>query len=210
MGESAATLVAQAVLRGLVAGESVEIDGLGVFHPDAAGFRFEPRPPRVFIAYAKEDGETAGALYSELTRAGLGAWMDIKNLLPGQNWPRAIEAAIETSDFFLPCFSRNSSAKRGGFQAELRYALDCARRVPLDDIYIVPVRLDECWVPGAVRKELQYFDLFPGWERGVRRLVAALRRESARRLKRQAEIAHGSPRGGAPHQVDVAGAPSLQ
>jgi len=38
----------------------------------------------------------------------------------------------------------------GGFQAEIRYALDCARRIPLDEIFVVPVRLDACRVPRSI------------------------------------------------------------
>ena len=59
-------------------------------------------------------------------------------------------------------------AKRGGFQAEIRYALDCARQLPLDQIFVVPVRLDVCAVPRAIQREYQYVDLAPDWERGVR------------------------------------------
>ena len=180
--------LAQVVIRGLAAGQSVEIDGLGVFHPDAAlGFRFEPRALQVFVAYAREDAEAAEGLYAELSAAGFTPWMDTRNLIPGQNWPRAIESAIETADFFLACFSGNSAGKRGGFQAEIRYALDCARRIPLDDIFIVPVRLDDCRMPRVIRRELHYFDLFPDWRRGIRRLIATLRKEVARRVKRQTE-----------------------
>jgi hypothetical protein len=103
--------------------------------------------------------------------------MDVRKLLAGQNWPRAIEAAIESSDFFVACFSGNSVRKKGGFQSELRYALDCARQVPLDEIYIVPVRLDDCTVPRIIQHELQYIDLFPDWDAGRDRLLAMLRRE---------------------------------
>jgi hypothetical protein len=184
----AAEQLAQVVIRGLAAGQPVELDGLGVFRPGAAGFTFEARPPRLFLAYAKEDAEIVAQLYSDLTSAGFAVWMDSRNLIAGQNWPRAIEAAIESSGFFVACFSSHSARKRGGFQAEIRYALHCARQVPLDDIFIVPVRLDQCPVPDAIRREWQYIDLFPDWRRGVRRLVAALRKESARRLKRQTEI----------------------
>lgn len=102
--------------------------------------------------------------------------MDIRKLMPGQNWPRAIEAAIEASDFFLACFSTRSVSKQGGFQAEIRYALDCARCIPLDEIFVVPVRLDYCRVPRVVQREIQYIDMFPDWERGLRKLLAALRR----------------------------------
>jgi hypothetical protein len=71
--------------------------------------------------------------------------------------------------------------KKGGFQAEIRYALDCARQVPLDEIFIVPIRLDRCAVPRTIRQELQYIDLFPDWDAGLDRLVSMMRRELERR-----------------------------
>jgi len=168
--------LARIVVRGVSSGREVEIDGLGTFHPDPSGFRFEPPPPRVFLAYGCEDRQAVSRLYDELRQSGFGPWMDVRRLLPGQNWPRAIENAIDTADFFVPCFSRRSVAKRGGFQAELRYALDCARRVPLDSIYLVPLRLDDCRVPRVIQREFQYIDLFPDWENGTSRLKQVLRR----------------------------------
>jgi hypothetical protein len=75
--------------------------------------------------------------------------------------------------------------KWGGFQAEIRYALDCARRAPLDDIFIVPVRLDECRVPHSIQKEFQYIDLFVDWKRGVGRLIRMIRREKRSRLAKR-------------------------
>jgi hypothetical protein len=170
--------VANVVIEGLAAGKPVEIDGLGVFHPDSAlGFRFEPRrQAQVFIAYVCEDAPAAGRLCDALEEAGFSPWMDTRKLLPGQNWPRAIESAIETSDFFVACFSRNSVDKKGGFQAEVRYGLDCARRMPLDEIFLAPVRLDDCRVPRSIQRELQYIDLFPDWQRGIRRLTQMMRR----------------------------------
>ncbi|HXB73457.1 MAG TPA: toll/interleukin-1 receptor domain-containing protein [Candidatus Acidoferrales bacterium] len=175
--------LAQVVIKGVAAGKIVEIDGLGVFYPDpVGGLRFEPRDlPQVFIAYGKEDSAAASQLYDELDAAGFGAWLDIRKLLPGQNWPRAIESAIEDSDFFIACFSTNSVRKKGGFQIEIRYALDCARRLPLDEIFLVPVRLNECAVPRSIQTEWHYLDLFPDWQRGVRNLVGMMRREVSRR-----------------------------
>jgi hypothetical protein len=175
--------LADIVIQGLAAGQSVEIDGLGAFHPDqACGFRFQPCPrPAIFIAYVTEDAAAADLLYDGLARAGFNPWMDRRKLLPGQNWPRAIERAIESSDLFLACFSTNSANKRGGFQAEIRYALDCARRVPLDEIFLVPLRLDACRVPRSIAREWQYIDLFPDWSHGFRRLVATIRRAVRRK-----------------------------
>jgi len=171
--------LARIVTRGLATGKTVEIDGLGIFSPDPKhGFRFEPRSlPQVFLSYAREDAAIVDRLYEALNRARFASWMDSRKLLPGQNWPRAIESAIESSDFFVACFSRRSVRKKGGFQAEIRYALDCARQLPLDEIYIVPVRLDDCEVPRSIQHEFQYVDLFPDWGAGIARLLEMLRRE---------------------------------
>ena len=176
--------LAHVIMRGLAAGETVEIDGLGAFHPDPRRFfRFEPAKPKVFIAYVQEDHPKAELLVAELEAAGFAPWIDLRQILPGQNWPRAIEIAIETSSFFLACFSAHSVRKKGGFQAEIRYALDCARQVPLDDIFIVPLRLNGCPVPRSVQREYQYVDLFPDWPSGIRRLVGMMRRELDRRTR---------------------------
>jgi hypothetical protein len=185
MTEAPLDELASLVLEGLACGQTVEIDGLGTFYPDAAhGFRFSAQTqPKVFLAYVTEDSAMAERLYDSLARAGFSPWMDARKLLPGQNWPRAIELAIESADFFIACFSTHSVNKRGGFQAEIRYALDCARRLPLDNIFLMPVRFDECRVPRPIQREWQYIDLFPEWRRGFDRLAATIRQECARRRK---------------------------
>jgi hypothetical protein len=180
--------IAGIVRQCLEEGKSVEIDGLGTFRPTAGrGFRFWPcRLPRVFLAYVQEDAPVLDRLYAAFEENGFAPWMDRRKLLPGQNWPRSIEEAIETSDFFVPCFSHNSVSKKGGFQAEIRYALDCARRVPLDEVFIVPVRLNACRVPARIQKELQYIDLFPRWGSGLRRLFSVMGQAMRRRESLQA------------------------
>ena len=60
-------------------------------------------------------------------------------------------------------------------------ALDCARRVPLDEVFVVPLRLDGCRVPRSIQREFQYIDLSPDWARGILGLVAMMRCEVARR-----------------------------
>ncbi len=175
--------LADAILRGIADGKTVEVDGLGTFRPcPRHGFRFQAAAlPQVFIAYVKEDEPAAWRLFEDLSAAGFDPWMDVRKLFPGQNWPRVIESAIESSAFFVACFSEKSVSKRGGFQSEIRYALDCARRVPLDDIFIVPVRLTPCRVPRSLQRELQYVDLFPDWDRGIVKLTRMMSREMRRR-----------------------------
>jgi hypothetical protein len=103
--------------------------------------------------------------------------------MPGQNWTQSIERAIAGSDAFVACFSLQSVSKRGMFQSELRHALECAERRPLDDVYLLPVRLERCAVPGQIAAQVQYVDLFPDWDRGVKRLVRSIRRASRSRMQ---------------------------
>jgi hypothetical protein len=176
--------VARILLQCLDEAASVEIDGLGVFRRTGAGYQFIPfSGPSVFMAYAVEDRVAVERLYHTLRCRGFNPWFDRKKLLPGQNWPRAIQQAIEVSDYFVACFSRQSIEKRGQFQAEMRYALDCARRAPLDQTYFIPVRLDDCPVPPAISREIQYVDLFPDWDEGVGRLVEALKGAARARVE---------------------------
>jgi hypothetical protein len=179
---SSARQVARIVRECLEEGKTVVIDGLGAFHAQGKkGYRFVARTaPSVFVAYVREDARNVERLCDALEIQGFDPWLDRRKLLPGQNWPRCIEDAIEATDFVVACFSRHSAAKKGGFQAEIRYALDCARRVPLDDIFLIPVRLDGCSMPAAIPREIQYVDLFPDWERGVRRIVAIIRQQHKR------------------------------
>lgn len=165
--------VARILRKALDGGLTVEIDGLGTFLPGRnRRFRFlGQNKPRVFLAYVQEDLRAVRKLYGIFERRGFRPWLDKKKLLPGQNWPRAIETAIETSDFFVACFSGRSTTERGNFHSELRFALACAARVPLDEIFLIPVRLDRCVVPGRISRRIQYIDLFPSWSAGVKKLL---------------------------------------
>jgi hypothetical protein len=100
--------------------------------------------------------------------------MDKDKLIPGQNWPRAIRRAIEISDVFVACFSARSTSKRGPFQSELRWALECGQRMPLDQTFVVPVRLEACAVPRQIQERTQYVDLFPDWDVGIKKVIRAV------------------------------------
>ena len=173
--------VARALKRCLDERGIVEVDGLGVFHrAKNGGYDFVPNTrPRVFVAYVAEDRAKAERLFDDLHEQGLEPWLDHRKLLPGQNWPRSIERSIEVSDSFVACFSRRSVKKRGQFQAELRYALDCAARLPLDEIFFIPVRFDDCRIPAEITGQIHYVDLFPDWDLGIRRIVEVIRRRGS-------------------------------
>ena len=183
--------LARVLGEALKRGESVEMDGLGTLWPAGkGGFRFVTQnKPRVFVAYVEEDLSFAKKLYRAFEANGFLPWLDKKTLVPGQNWPRAIESAIQTSDIFVACFSRRATSKRGSFHSELRYALFCAAKVPLDEIFLIPLRLDDCVVPNRISKQIQYLDLFPDWQAGVTRLIAVIKaQDEVRKRKRLALV----------------------
>jgi hypothetical protein len=168
-------IVGEVIKHCLAEGIEVDLEGLGTFRRTDEGVAFERTTgPRVFIAYVVEDYPYALKLYHALSQAGFNAWLDRKKLLPGQNWRRCIEHAIDTCDFFIACFSSKSVAKRGQFPYEVRYALRSAERMPLDDVFVVPVRLTDCQIPKRIAWNMQYVDLFPDWEKGAAQLVSSI------------------------------------
>jgi hypothetical protein len=183
--------IARMLREALAQGATIEIDGLGKFVPSGKGrARFVGQTkPRVFIAYVQEDLPHAKRLYQAFEQQGFRPWLDKKRLMPGQNWPRSIETAIQNADFFIACFSRRAALKRGSFQSELRFALNCALKVPLDEIFFIPVRLDDCRVPARIARQVQYVDLFPAWDPGVTRVVAVIRAQLANRKQKPQPLA---------------------
>ncbi len=53
---------------------------------------------KVFVSYAKEDAELALKYYELLAQEGAIPWMDVKHLLPGQNWEAEIDKALSDAN----------------------------------------------------------------------------------------------------------------
>ena len=127
---------------------------------------------KVFLCHAKEDEEKVLEVYEFLTKYGIKPWMDKKNLLPGQQWELEITKAIKDADFVLLFFSNVSVTKCGFVQKEFKLALNVFDEMPSGQIFLVPVRLDNCEIPERF-KELQYCDLFD--EDGFEKILQAIR-----------------------------------
>ena len=129
---------------------------------------------RIFISYAHEDRDLALKLYRDLQQADLHPWIDVEELLGGQDWRVAVGEAIRSSSYFLALISKNSVSKRGYVQKELRDAIDIFEQVPPDQIYLVPIRLDDTEPLGQVLRALHWIDFFPSYPRGLARLLRSL------------------------------------
>ena len=135
---------------------------------------------QIFLSYARPDENMVEELYEKLSDAGFKVWMDKKDILPGERWRVRIERAIKNSDFFLVCLSKNSVNRRGFLQREIKQALDIWEEKLKDDIYLIPIRLDECNVPDEL-SEFQWVNLFE--ENGRRQLVKAIQVGMERRVE---------------------------
>lgn len=106
----------------------------------------------VFISYAKEDIGPAEGIYTFLMQAGFDPWLDKKKLLPGQDWNLAIQEALHRADFIILLLSETSVSKRGYIQREFRKALEYCEYKLDSDIYIIPIKLNECDVPQQLQR----------------------------------------------------------
>jgi hypothetical protein len=127
---------------------------------------------RVFLCHSSTDKPAVRALYKRLRVDGFDPWLDEENLLPGQDWEHEITTAVRSSGAVIVCLSHGSITKEGFVQKEIRHALDAADEKPEGTIFIIPLRLEECDVPGRLRR-WQWVDGFA--EAGYTRLVTALR-----------------------------------
>lgn len=129
---------------------------------------------KTFLCHAHADRDAVHDLYTRLKKDGMQVWLDKEDLLPGQNWEHKIRAAILTSDVVIVCLSRRFN-KQGGFRhEELKIAFEKAKLILDDEIFIIPVRLEQCDMPQSL-SHLHRVDLFE--TDGYKKLIRSLRKQ---------------------------------
>lgn len=101
----------------------------------------------IFLSYASPDYERVHEYYQSLISFGLDPWLDKEKLVPGQNWNFEIQRALGRAAIIVIFLSEHSVTRRGYVQREIRIALDQAQAKLHDDIYVIPVMLDEVPIP---------------------------------------------------------------
>jgi hypothetical protein len=130
---------------------------------------------RAFICYSSDDREAVRNLYHRLLKLRVSPWLDVEDLLPGQDWEAEIKRAIGRCDVIIVCVSATSVTKAGYVQREIEFALDIADAQPAGQIYLIPAKLEPCAVPERIAR-WHWVDLFD--ERGYERLAASLNKRS--------------------------------
>ncbi|MDW5313772.1 TIR domain-containing protein [Rhizobium sp. PL01] len=110
----------------------------------------------VFLSYTSADHEVVAEIADALSGRQIDVWMDKRRLKPGQNWDFEIRRALDRSVIIVVFVSHNSVKKTGYVQREIRLALDKAEEKLIDDIYLIPVLLnDDVQVPSQL-KDVQF------------------------------------------------------
>src|SRR5688572_24578593 len=120
----------------------------------------QSRKVHVFLCHATQDKAKVREIYYRLKAEGwIDPWLDEEKLLPGQDWDLEISNAVKQTDVVIVCLSNDSLNKKGYVQKEIRMALDTADKMLEGQVYIIPLRLEECIVPSRLSKWqwLNYF-----------------------------------------------------
>jgi hypothetical protein len=129
---------------------------------------------RPFISYAREDRAVAVRLRDDLVRLGATPWIDVVDLVAGEDWQYAIGRALRQSSHFIALLSHNSVTKRGYVQKELREALELLDQLPPDAVFLIPVRLDNAEPLHGRLRSLHWVDLFPGYDAALAQIARSL------------------------------------
>src|SRR5205085_2217791 len=134
---------------------------------------FAPKP-LVFLSYSRKDQEKVDDLVRKLKSKGIRTWLDRQDIVGGE-WRPSIKRGLRQSNFFLACLSHNTDQRGEVLQYEYDSALEIQRDRLEGDIYLIPVRLEECEVPESLR-HLEYRDVYKPAE--FDSLIRALRSKS--------------------------------
>ncbi len=97
---------------------------------------------QIFISYSRKDIDFVRKLAGDLEKAGYDVWWDLTDLRGGDDWPRVIPAAIESSQFVIIVLSPNSAVS-DWVEKEYTHALSLRKK-------IIPLMLARSSVPFAL------------------------------------------------------------
>ena len=67
--------------------------------------------------------------------------------------------------------------------------MQCAARIPLDEIFLIPVLLEPCVVPARITRQIQYVSLFPCWEAGFEKILKTMAQPEEQGKRNQLPLA---------------------
>ena len=141
-----------------------------------------PRP-RVFISYAREDGDLAARIFDALQKAHFEPWLDRESLAGGEEWDQRIESGLEESDFVLVLYTPQFCKKTDSY-VNKEVALARRRALSVRGSFLIPLRTEELADAERVAELREYneMELRPEFfEEDCAKVVSTMLREYQRR-----------------------------
>src|ERR1044071_4588711 len=121
---------------------------------------------RIFISYSRKDIDFVRRLAGDLEKAGYDVWWDLTDLRGGDDWPRVIPSAIESSQFVIVVLSPNSVIS-DWVEKEYMQAISLRKK-------IIPIMLAQTRVPFALNT-INYIDFTnDDYDASLHKLLSAL------------------------------------
>jgi hypothetical protein len=143
-----------------------------------------PRP-RVFISYAREDGDLASRVFDALQKASFEPWLDRESLEGGDDWDKRIEADLDASDFTLVLYTPAFCRKTDSY-VNKEVALACDRALKVRGSFLIPLRTNDIADADRVDELRKYdeMELRPtGFDEDISKVISTMRREYQRRSR---------------------------
>ena len=123
---------------------------------------------RVFLSYSREDFPFASRLAEDLSGAGMTAWLDKRDISPGQRWDSAVESGLTGSNCVLAILSP-AAVNSSNVLDDISLALETNK-------IIVPILYRDCAIPFRLRR-FQYLDFRGEYVSAYQELLVALTEE---------------------------------
>jgi hypothetical protein len=124
---------------------------------------------KIFISYCSSDAVIAQRIAAALEVVGLSAWVDRREIRPGDSFVERMSEGLEEASYVLLLVSEAASASRW-VRREWMSALAASGTV------IIPVLIDGCEVPILLR-DIVHVDLRQDQQRGIEQIVSFFRTE---------------------------------
>jgi hypothetical protein len=126
--------------------------------------------PSVFISYNHKDRQFVRRLAEDLRGAGIRAWVDEYEILPGDSITEKTSQGINTSDYMLVIISKNS-INSPWVSKEVSAAF---RRDPSSSLQrVIPLKIDDAELPPQLA-DILYIDFSNGYVEPLRTLISFL------------------------------------
>lgn len=113
---------------------------------------------KLFLAHAKEDESATEEIYERLKSIGYNPWMDIKDIPAGVNWDFEIQKNFSNSNIVIIILSHISVQKNGYIRREINDAIEKLKYYKPDDIFVIPLLIDDAQVPSYISSKIQFID----------------------------------------------------